>query len=422
MQNIKKTIFAGIFGNALEFYDFSVYAFFAPLLADFFFPNKDPLVSLLLTLSVFAVSFLVRPIGGIFFGYLGDHFGRKKALITTIVLMSGSTCLLGLLPGYASIGIGAPILLVLCRLAQGIAVSGELTTAMSYLVEHAHHQRRGFIGSLAMCSGIGGTALGSAVAALVTAMLGQEQLLSWGWRVPFLLGGLLGLFGLYLRLSSEETSHFLHAKEAKQTTEKPSLFNHYRKLDYRPIVFAVLVTCIMAIGNYFVIGYFSVFLIKTLGHPANIVTLMNFISLLVFTLLLPVFGWLSDRIGRKPVLMLGMIGLSLVIHPIFWLLQQQSTPLMYLGMLLFVCFQAPIASTIPTTLAEMFPVHTRNSSISLGYNLSLALFGGTAPLVAVQLTASSHNFYAPAWYLIVGAGISLLTLWKITESYQRPLA
>ena len=422
MNNSKKTIFAGIFGNALEFYDFSVYAFFSPILANIFFPNSDPLTSLLLTLSVFSLSFLVRPLGGVFFGYLGDHFGRKKALITTISLMSVSTFLLGLLPGYAAIGIGAPILLILCRIAQGIAVSGEMTTAMSYLVEHAHPKHRGFVGSLAMCSGVGGTALGSAFAAIITAVVTNDQLLAWGWRLPFLFGGIVGLIGLFLRLRTDETLHYLTADKTLAKKAKPSMLKHYRQLKYRPILIATLLTCIMAIGNYFLIGYFNVFLIKLLGLSSQTTTLINFICLLSLTVLVPVMGIVSDKVGRKPVLMTGMIGLIIFIHPIFWLLQQQTISLIFLGELLFVIILSCIAATIPTTLAEMFHVRNRNTSISLGYNLSLALFGGTAPLIALELTTSTHNLYAPAWYLTGGAIISLLTLLTIKESYQQPLA
>ncbi|CAN5219862.1 MFS transporter [soil metagenome] len=417
----KKTIFSGIFGHALECYDFSVYAFFSPILATIFFPNYDLRISLLLTFSVFALSFLVRPFGGIVFGYLGDHFGRKKALVVSIIVMSVPTFLLGLLPSYATIGIGAPILLTLLRLAQGIAVSGEMTTATTYLVEHASNKHRGFIGSLAMASACGGSAVSSAIVVLITASVTYEQLLSWGWRLPFLVGGILGLVGLFTRLRSHETLPYQTAKKNAEKMITPSIFKHYSHLQYKPILIATLLTGIMPMSYYFFIGYFNAFLIKTMGQPAKKIMLINFICQLFLTILLPVLGIISDKKGRKPMLMVGMVGLILLIHPIFWLLQQQAISAIFLGEFLFVLIIAPIVAIIPITLAEMFHVQSRNSSISLGYNMSQAIFGGTAPLIALGLTASTQNLYAPAWYLLAGAGLSLLTLLKIKESYQQPL-
>ncbi len=417
----KKTIFAGIFGNALEWYDFTAYAFFAPVFATLFFPAKDPFVSLLMAFGVFALSFLVRPLGGIFFGYLGDHFGRKNALIVSIVVMSFPTFLLGLLPSYAIIGIAAPILLTLLRLIQGIAVSGEITSATSFLVEHSHESRRGFMGSLAMCSAFVGIVLSSAAVTLITELVSHDQLINWGWRIPFLLGGVLGIIGLIIRLRSTETAHFEKAKQTREQQTKPSVFKHYSMLEYKPILMAVLVTCIMAIGNYMLIGYFNAFLIKSMAQSPKVVMLINFICLLSLTLLLPILGILSDKVGRKPVLMTGMIGFIILAYPIFWLLQQTEVKLIFFGEFLFIVVLAPIVALIPTTLAEMFHVHTRNSGISLGYNISLALFGGTAPLIALELVAKTKNFYAPAWYLIAGAIISLLALLYLEESYQKKL-
>lgn len=417
----KKTIFAGIFGNALEWYDFTTYAFFAPILATLFFPAKDPFVSLLMAFGVFALSFLVRPLGAIIFGYLGDHYGRKNALIVSIIVMSVPTFVLGLLPSYTTIGIAAPILLTLLRVIQGMAVSGEITSATSFLVEHAHESRRGFTGSLAMCSAFVGIVISSAIVTLITDAVTHDQLSTWGWRIPFLFGGILGFIGLGIRLRSAETAHYEKAKQTKSHQHKPSVLKHYRNLEYRPIVIAMLVTCIMAICNYLLIGYFNVFLIKTMGHPIKEVMTINFICLLVLTLLLPLLGLWSDKIGRKPVLMSGMIGFVILIYPIFWLLQQPSILQVFFGELLFTLVLAPITALIPTTLAEMFHVHTRNSSVALGYNMSLALFGGTAPLIALELVARTKSLYAPTWYVIAGAIISLLALLTLKESYQKKL-
>lgn len=414
----KKNLIAGMFGNLLECYDFSIYAFLAPIFASIFFPNKNPIISLLLAFSVFALSFLVRPLGGIFFGYIGDHFGRKRALIVSIIAMSLPTLLLGLLPSYTAIGLWAPILLTLLRLIQGLAVSGEITTAVSYLVEHAPHNRRGLIGSLSMSSACAGTVLSAAIAAIITASLTPQQLAHWGWRIPFIFGGLLGVIGLVIRLSAHETLLYQKA----QKTIKPSLIQHLRTLEYNRILVAVLLTCTYAMSYYFLISYCNAFLIKSMGQSANNVMLISFICNVVLMILLPTIGSLSDKLGRKPILICGMLGIMLFIHPVFWLLQQPGMALVFLGELILAIFVATIVATIPTTIAEMFEVQNRNSSVALSYNISLALFGGTIPLVSLKLIASTNNLYAPAWYLLAGACISFVTLLTIKESYQHSLA
>ncbi len=208
MASRRFNLFAGIFGNALEWYDFTTYAFFVPLFTGLFFPSKDPYISLIVAFGVFASGFLIRPVGGVLFGYLGDHFGRKKALLASIIVMSIPSVLLGLLPTYASWGIWAPILMTVLRLIQGLAVSGELTSTTSFLVEHARENRRGLAGSLAMCSALAGIVASSAATTLVTELTTSEQLAEWGWRLPFLCAGILGLIGWHLRWRSDETQSY----------------------------------------------------------------------------------------------------------------------------------------------------------------------------------------------------------------------
>lgn len=418
----KKTIFAGVFGHVLENYDFSLYAFFSPILAATFFPHQDQHVALLLTFSIFALSFLVRPLGSIVFGFLGDRLGRKNALIISIIMMSISTFLLGVLPGYAVIGLWAPILLTLLRLTQGVAVSGEMTTAITYLVEHANQKGRGLIGGVTMSSACFGGVVASGIIAFVTLFVSNEQLFQWAWRIPFILGGIVGIMGLIVRLHSPETALYQSAQKRMDKTQKISFFTHYCQLDYKSIILGILLTCVMATSFYTFMSYFNTFLMDTLGHPAKSVMLINFIGLLTLTLLLPIFGLVSDKIGRKPVLLMGIIGLILFTYPIFWLLQQPSIVSIFWGEFFFVIIVSPLLAIIPTTLSEMFPVQTRNSGLSLAYNMSQALFGGTVSLIALQLTASTHNLYAPVWYIMVTAFISLCALCKIKESYQQLLS
>ncbi len=416
----KLSVFAGIFGNAVEWYDFTVYAFFAPIIAQLFFPTHDYYTSLLLTFGVFAIGFLVRPLGGLFFGYVGDHFGRKKALIISIVLISVPTFCLALLPGFQSIGFAAPIVLTILRIIQGTAVSGELTSSASFLVEHSASHTRGFAGSLAMCSAFAGIVLSSALAALLTLILTDSQLQNFGWRLPFFFGGVMGLFGLWLRLHAAEPEIFTKAMQQSPIQQKSSVLGHFMKLNYKPVVVAILLTCIMSVGNYFLIGFFNVFLSKN-NIPLKDAMLINFVCLLVITFLLPLMGYLSDKIGRKPVLYFGVISLLVLIYPIFWLFLQANFYYAMLGELLFTICLAPVTALIPTTLAELFHVWQRNSGVSIGYNISLAIFGGTAPLIAIALVDVTHNPFSPTWYFIACALISLVVLLPLKESYHEKL-
>lgn len=419
MKN-KVTVIAGVFGNALEWYDFTIYAFFAPILANLFFPSQDAYISLLLTFSVFALGFLVRPIGAILFGYIGDHFGRRIALILSMFVMSIPTILLAFLPSYQQIGIAAPLLFTLLRLLQGTAVSGELTTAASYLVEHADANKRGLAGSLAMCSATSGIVLSSAAAASMSHFMSQDGLASWGWRLAFAMGGIVGLIGLILRLLSAETKLYQETKK-QQACAPTSVLNHFLKLNWKMVMVAMFLTCIMAIGNYFLIAYFNTFLIKEMGLSMQPAMLINLASLMLFTILLPVMGKCSDSIGRKKVLGSGMIALLILGYPIFWLLTQKSIVYALLGEILFVIALSPITGLIPTVLAELFETHNRNASLSMGYNLSLAMFGGTAPLVALSLVKYTNNYFSPAYYIMGAAIISLLVLLGIKESYKNTL-
>lgn len=419
MKN-KLTILAGIFGNALEWYDFTIYAFFAPLLAKLFFPTQDPFISLLLTFSVFALGFLVRPAGAIFFGYMGDHFGRKKALVLSIIVMSVPTLLLAFLPAYHQIGLAAPILLTLLRLIQGTAVSGELTTATSYLVEHAPHNKRGLAGSLAMCSATFGIMISSGIATLMTNILPGEQLASFGWRVAFAIGGIAGLIGLAFRIMSPETMLYQQSIDDKDYI-RSSVIKHLYELNWKLVLVAIFLTCAMAVGNYFLIAYFNTFLIKYVGLPATQVMAINLFCLAFITILLPLMGSLSDKIGRKLVLGSGIIGLLIFSYPIFWLISQKNIYFAFIGEICFVVVLAPIAGLIPTVLAELFETHNRNTSLSMGYNISLAVFGGTAPLVALSLVEYFNNYFMPAYYIMLMALISFIVLVELKESFQEKL-
>lgn len=415
----KKVVLAGAVGNALEWYDFTIYAFFVPLIANQFFPSHDPFISLLATFGVFAVGFLVRPLGAVLFGYIGDHAGRKKSLILSMIMMSFPTFLIGLLPNYNSIGVLAPLLLVLLRITQGLAVSGELTTATVFLIEHADSNRRGIAGSLAMAGALLGMVLSSVFASTVSELFSDANLTAWGWRIPFLLGGLVGIIGLILRIRSIDPVVFEHAYAAKEKAKQNSTVrSHISTLNMRILFVGICVTSIMGIGNYFLVAYFNTFLVQTQHLPLRSVMVINAIAITTQFIMTMLMGRLSDFWGRKMVLGLGIISLMTLILPIFWLLTQHDIYYALIGELIYALAAGAISGVIPTLLAELFDTYHRNMGISLSYNISLAIFGGTAPLVALSLVAATNNLFAPAWYLMACGTVALIALFSLKESYQ----
>lgn len=416
MSNRSNVVVAGLFGNALEWYDFILYANFAPIIASLFFPTKDPVTSLLLTFTVFATGFLVRPFGALIFGYIGDHYGRLRALIISISIITAPTFLIGLLPTYDQIGIAAPLLLTLLRLFQGLAVSGELNSSATFLIEHAPPNRRGFAGCLVMGTAFLGILIGAAVAAIVTFSLSQSAIHSWGWRLPFILGGILGIVGIIIRLRSYETPLFTN------TNHKISSIKLVFKMYLKPLLLSILITCIMAVGNYIFIAYIVTFLVKTQGFALKDALLINLISMSIMVIMFPVMGLLSDHFGRKPIFKIGLIGFILFSIPIFWLISHKQFYLALLGDIALCLTLVPIAALVPTIIAELFPTEIRNTGTALGYNICLALFGGTAPLIALSLIDYTKNNLAPAGYLMICTIISWIALKFIEESHNKPLS
>lgn len=413
----KKVVLAGAIGNALEWYDFTIYAFFVPIIATQFFPNKDPFLSILATFGVFAIGFLVRPLGAILFGYIGDHAGRKKALVLSMIMMSFPTFLMGILPNYHAIGVLAPLLLIGLRMVQGLAVSGELTTATVFLIEHADLNRRGMAGSLAMAGALFGMVLSAIFATLITGWVSDTQLSAWGWRVPFILGGLIGVLGLVVRLRSIEPAVYEQAQaHVNRGRQSVSVLGHISSLNYRTLCVGIFLTSIMAIANYFLIAYFNTFLVETQGLALRPVMLVNTIAITLQVSMTILMGRASDYVGRHVVLASGIVSLTVLIYPIFWLLTQHDIYLALVGEVLFALSAGALTGVIPTTLAELFDTYHRNMGISISYNIALAFFGGTAPLIAIALVASTHDVYAPAWYLIGIAFIAFVALLTLRKS------
>jgi len=414
-----RVVIAGVIGNVLEWYDFALFGFFAAVISDQFFPHESRLASLLQTFGVFAVGYLMRPLGGVIFGHIGDRLGRKKALELSVLLMALPTTALGLLPTYHQIGMAAPILLTLIRVLQGISVGGELIGSVSFLGEQAPPGRRGWLGSWSMCSSCGGILLGSGVAALLTALIPADDLARWGWRIPFVCGIGVGLVGLWLRTGIEESASFQEAERAAGVARSPVA--EALRDEWRAILLTVGFTLGVSAGFYVPFVWLSTWLAHINQPPLPEALQVNTIAMAVLLVLIPAAGALSDRLGRKRVLLVGAAAYGLLAYPAFLLLAQATFATALAGQLLFAVTLSMVAGPSPATYVEMFPTRTRYSGIAIGYNLAQALFGGTAPLIATYLIDVTGNRLAPAYFLVVIAAITFIAVLLIPDRSGEPL-
>ena len=419
MKKHSKTLFAGMIGNVLEWYDFVVYGFLAVIIGELFFPSSDPMVSLLKSFGVFAVGFIMRPVGAILFGHIGDKYGRKKALTISIIMMALSTTAIGLLPTYAQIGILAPTLLVLLKLLQGLSVGGEYTTSVSFIVEHAPQDKRGLFGSVGILGAVVGILLGSASGAIVTKILSEQALYAWGWRILFFTGVLLGIVGYYVRKNIDETPKFMEL-EYEELIDKNPVLDVFKKA-YKEFMKTFALSTFQAVGFYTIFVYIANHLAVFVKFPKSTALTINTISMIILAVLIPFFGWLSDKIGRKPIILVST-GLTIILaYPLFKFISSGSVENALIGQILFAIVVAGFMSILPTTLVEIFPTQIRNSGYSIGYNLPFAIFGGTAPLIATYLIKVTGNINSPAFYLIFAATIAFLAGITLKETAKEPL-
>lgn len=396
--------FAGLFGNALEWYDFILYAYFAPLFASLFFPSQNEHISLLATFGVFASGFVARPLGGYFLGRCADLYGRRIALIASITIITIATILIAFLPTYHLIGYWAPIFLTLLRFIQGIAVGGELANSTTYLVEHSEGNKKGLLGSLILSTAFFGMLAGSAMTTVVSSFF-YGSLLNHGWRFAYLCGGLFGCLAIFLRIKSSESPEFL-THQSKAPLPLRDLFTSY----YKELILAFSFTCLLAVGNYILIAYTSTFLDRFMGFSLHEAALINFYSLLLLSILIPIFGIVSDKVNREIVLSIGIIGTLLASFPIFLLLSSGKYYYALGAELLLALVLAPINAIVPVIIVELFPVPIRVTGSSLAYNVSQAIFGGTTPLVLLLLIDYTNNNISPSFYLFFYAFAALLAI------------
>jgi MHS family proline/betaine transporter-like MFS transporter len=412
----RKAVGAAVVGNVLEWYDFSAYGYLATVIAKRFFPSGDDTTALLATFAAFGVGFVVRPLGGVVIGRLGDTKGRKTALVLTIFLMAVGTVGIGLLPDYHAVGVLAPALLVVCRLMQGFAAGGEWGGATAFIVEWAPEGRRGFFGSFQQASVAGGLLLGSGVAALCSTLLSPEQLEGWGWRIPFLLGGLLVPVGVYMRRNIEETPAYRDA--ARQGPPPAARASRNWGLAAQAFGFTVLWT----VSYYVMLNYMPTFTQRYAGLGRTEALWSNTVGLAVLVLAIPVMGRLSDRVGRKPLLLACCVGFLLLSYPLFAaMVAGAGLGTVILIQIVFALLISAFSGPGPAAIAEIFPTSSRSTWMSTGYSLAVAIFGGFAPYIATWLIASTGSPVSPTYYLIAAAGVSTAVILRMRETAHSPL-
>jgi MHS family proline/betaine transporter-like MFS transporter len=411
----KRLIIAGTVGNVLEWYDFAVYGFFAHEIGRTFFPAKDPVTSLIAAFGAFAAGFLMRPFGALVFGHIADSRGRRAAMTLSVLCMAFPTFIIGMLPGYETIGPAAAVILVAMRMLQGMSVGGEFSTSLLYLVEHAPIGRKAFAGSWGAAGATGGTLAGSAVGALVNRLLTPDQVALWGWRVPMLLGLAVGLGGLVIR------KHLPEETEKTDPTQAPPVVAAFRD-HWREMLRVAGVMLMGSVGFYLIFVYLTTYLSQTVKVPLSQALEINTFSMIVLMILIPFYGHLADRLKPERIVATSAAACFVLAVPLFWLLHHANPWLDLLGELGFVMIIAPYQGAYPALVVKMLPRTARCTVLSVGFNLCVGLVGGTTPMVASYLIAKTHNDLAPAWFLTIAAGITLGTLVSWVIATRKELA
>lgn len=421
-RTVKRAVIASAMGNATEWFDYGVFTSgaIATSIGTVFFPGGGS-TAVLKSLALVAIGFVVRPFGGAFFGPLGDKIGRQRVLALTILLMSGCTFLVGCVPTYSSIGFAAPVLVVLLRLIQGFSTGGEYGGAATFIAEYAPTKRRGFWGSFLEFGTLAGYVLGNIVVLAVTLSFSADQVESWAWRIPFFIALPLGLIGLYLRTKLEDTPEFKRLEAAGEKAGKAPLGETLAR-NWRMILNLVGIVLLLNIADYMLLTTMPTYFTDTLKINDNTSTLIIIGVELVQMALIAPLGALSDRIGRKPMLLTAAIGFLVVSYPAIKLMQSGSLVLLILGFgavaLLLLLMLAVIGSTFPA----MFPTRVRYGSFAIGYNVSTSLFGGTCGVIVTALIHSTGNEDWPAFYLMIAAVIAIVPIVLIPETARVPIA
>jgi MHS family proline/betaine transporter-like MFS transporter len=406
----RQAVAAAVIGNVLEWYDFAVYAFVAIHIARKFFPAGDEVSALLATFLAYGLGFLARPLGGVIIGRIGDTRGRKAALLLTILLMAIGTVLIGVLPSFATVGYLAPLLLVVARLLQGFSAGGEWGSSTAFIVEWAPPAERGYYGSFQQTSVVAGLLLGSGVAALLNTVMTPAEMGSWGWRIPFLLGGIIGPVGMYMRRTIDETPAYQRMTAAPATADQTS---EAWLLAARAFGFTIVWT----VCFYILLNYMPTYTQQYMHLSASQALWANTIGLFVLMVSIPMMGRLSDRIGRKPLLLACCAAFIVLPYPIFsFLVSGASYASLIAVQILFAVLISMFSGPGPAAIAEIFPTRSRSTWMTSGYALAVAIFGGFAPYISVWLINRFGSPLAHTFYLIAAAGVSTAVILTMRES------
>lgn len=425
---LRRVVIASGLGTLLEYFDYASYSYLATTIAVVFFPSEDRAVALMSTFAVFALSFLVRPLGAFVWGSLGDRVGRKTILATTIILMSGATFLIGFIPGYATIGLAAPILLLLLRMAQSFSASGEYAGAGTFVAEYAPANRRGLLTSVVPIAAAGGFLAASLMATVLYANTSPEFMQEWGWRVPFLIAGPVGIVGLWLRTRLEDTPQFrrvleLEQKQRKLAVNERSNAKHWSETrkSIPSMIKALLVMSLNAGAYYLLLSYTPSFLIEEAGMSEANATLVVTIGLIAHIIFIPLAARLSDRIGRKRTLMISSIAFIVLSYPIMTLLSFGGVVFASTILIMSLLFFAMNDAVFPSFFTELFGTRSRYLGFALPFNVGAMLFGGVAPLIGTWLIATTGNPSSPAFFLMGIGVLSLIGLLMSAETTRTDL-
>ena len=411
--SMRRLIVAATIGNVLEWFDFVVYGFFAVTIAEVFFPAGNPTVSLLITFGAFGLAYFVRPLGAIVVGGYTDRAGRKAGLLLSIALMMIGTTLMAVTPSYATIGIAAPIIITLSRLLQGFSVGGEFGSAVSFLAEHGGG-RRGFAASWQFATGGMITVLASLFGVALTTLLTHQQLVDWGWRIPYFFGMLVGPAGLYIRAKVVETPEFVEA-ELPPTIPISDLLRRYPL----PVLLGLGIS-IISNSSFYILAYIPTYGVKTLHLPQSTGFTATLIGGLILAIGCPLFGHWSDKISRPLLMVIACWLFVLTSYPAFWLMAAwPSLAACIIAVAWLQLVKAGYSGVLPSLLSEQFPVEVRAIGVSFGFSIAVSIFGGLAPLVATWLIAQTGDSLSPSYYLIFTALLSLISLIAIRRRTAR---
>lgn len=418
-RKLRKVLLATGIGHFVEWFDFGLYGTLAAIIGVQFFQAESSTVALLSSFAVFGAGFIMRPLGGLYFGSLGDRIGRQKVLATVILLTSGATFVMGLLPTFSQIGIAATVLLVITRLIQGFAAGGESSGATTFLAEYAPTARRGYFTCWIDNFGFMAFVAGSGLVFLLTATLGEATMSDWGWRIPFLIAGPLGLVGLYLRKHLEDTPEFLEMVKSGKTEASP--LRTAVTTAWGALLFCVGFVVIKAVGHWTLQTFMPSYLSTELHYSKLDSYAITTVGLFAIAVMVPFMGYLSDKFGRKPLMLAGCAGFILFTYPAMMVMARGDMLSAILAMLLLGAFIAAFDGACSAAMAELFPTSIRYGGMAIAYNVAVAFFGGITPWFSAYLMTSTGNPFSPAYYVMGAALITFLTVLRAKETAGQPL-